>query len=91
MNVETEDARREASQILTTLTPQRAAEPPNQPTSRPTMLRYALIFFVVALIAALFGFGGIAAGATEIAKVLFFIFVVLFVISLVAGLVRRGP
>ena len=55
------------------------------------MLRYALIFFVVALIAALFGFGGIAAGATEIAKVLFFIFVVLFVISLVAGLVRRGP
>jgi uncharacterized membrane protein YtjA (UPF0391 family) len=55
------------------------------------MLRYALIFFVVALIAALFGFGGIAAGATEIAKILFFIFVVLFVISLVAGLVRRGP
>jgi uncharacterized membrane protein YtjA (UPF0391 family) len=55
------------------------------------MLRYALIFFVVALIAALFGFGGIAAGATEIAKILFFVFVVLFVISLVAGLVRRGP
>ena len=55
------------------------------------MLRYALIFFVVALIAALFGFGGIAAAATEIAKILFFIFVVLFVISLVAGLVRRGP
>jgi len=55
------------------------------------MLRYALIFFVVALIAALFGFGGIAAGASEIAKILFFIFVVLFVISLVAGLVRRGP
>ena len=55
------------------------------------MLRYALIFFVVALIAALFGFGGIAAGATEIAKVLFFIFVVLFVISLVAGLIRGGP
>ncbi len=55
------------------------------------MLRYALIFFVVALIAALFGFGGIAAGATEIAKILFFIFIVLFVISLVAGLVRRGP
>jgi uncharacterized membrane protein YtjA (UPF0391 family) len=55
------------------------------------MLRYALIFFVVAIIAALFGFGGIAAGATEIAKVLFFIFVVLFIVSLVAGLLRRTP
>jgi uncharacterized membrane protein YtjA (UPF0391 family) len=55
------------------------------------MLRYALIFFVVAIIAALFGFGGIAAGATEIAKILFFVFVVLFVVSLVAGLIRRGP
>jgi uncharacterized membrane protein YtjA (UPF0391 family) len=55
------------------------------------MLRYALIFFIVAIIAALFGFGGIAAGATEIAKILFFVFVVLFVVSLVAGLVRRGP
>jgi uncharacterized membrane protein YtjA (UPF0391 family) len=49
------------------------------------------MFFVVALIAALFGFGGIAAGATEIAKILFFVFIVLFVVSLVAGLVRRGP
>jgi uncharacterized membrane protein YtjA (UPF0391 family) len=55
------------------------------------MLHYALVFFVVALIAAVFGFGGIAAGAAEIAKVLFFIFLVLFVISLVAGLFRRGP
>jgi uncharacterized membrane protein YtjA (UPF0391 family) len=55
------------------------------------MLRYALIFFIVAIIAALFGFGGIAAGATEIAKILFFVFLVLFVVSLVAGLVRRGP
>jgi uncharacterized membrane protein YtjA (UPF0391 family) len=55
------------------------------------MLRYALIFFIVAIVAALFGFGGIAAGATEIAKILFFVFLVLFVVSLVAGLVRRGP
>ena len=54
------------------------------------MLRYALIFFVVAIVAALFGFGGIAAGATEIAKILFFVFLVLFVVSLVAGLLRRG-
>ena len=55
------------------------------------MLHYALVFFVVAIIAALFGFGGIAAGATEIANILFFVFVVLFVVSLVAGLIRRGP
>lgn len=55
------------------------------------MLRYAIIFFVIALIAALFGFGGIAAGATEIAKILFFIFIILFVVSLVAGLIKRGP
>ena len=53
------------------------------------MLYYALIFFVVALVAALFGFGGIAAGAVEIAKILFFIFLIVFVISLVMGLMRR--
>ena len=55
------------------------------------MLRYAIIFFVVAIVAAIFGFGGIAAGATEIAKVLFFVFLVLFIVSLVAGMIRRGP
>jgi len=54
------------------------------------MLYYALIFFVVALVAALFGFGGIAAGAVEIAKILFFIFLILTLVSLVVGLVRRG-
>ena len=54
------------------------------------MLHYAAIFFVIALIAALFGFGGIAVGAAEIAKILFFVFIVLFVVSLIAGLVRRG-
>ncbi|TMG87354.1 MAG: DUF1328 domain-containing protein [Betaproteobacteria bacterium] len=53
------------------------------------MLHYAVVFFVIALIAALFGFGGIAAGAVEIAKVLFFIFLVLFIVSLVLGLFRR--
>lgn len=53
------------------------------------MLRYAIIFFVVALIAALFGFTGIAAGAVEIAKILFFIFILLFLVSLVMGLMRR--
>jgi uncharacterized membrane protein YtjA (UPF0391 family) len=55
------------------------------------MLHYAAVFFVIAIIAAVFGFGGIAVGAAEIAKVLFFIFLILFVASLVAGLFRRGP
>lgn len=54
------------------------------------MLYYALVFFIVAIVAALFGFGGIAAGAVSIAQVLFFIFLVLFIISLIMGLVRRG-
>ena len=53
------------------------------------MLQYAVIFFIVALIAALFGFTGIAAGAVEIAKVLFFIFILLFIASLFMGLMRR--
>ncbi len=55
------------------------------------MLRLAVIFFVIALIAAVFGFGGVAALSADIAKFLFFIFVALFVIALVFGaLGRRG-
>ena len=54
------------------------------------MLHYAVVFFVIALIAALFGFGGIAASAAGIAQVLFFIFVALAIISFVYGLIKRG-
>ena len=54
------------------------------------MLRWALIFLIVALVAAVFGFGGIASGAASIAKILFVLFLVVFVISLVMGLVRRA-
>jgi uncharacterized membrane protein YtjA (UPF0391 family) len=53
------------------------------------MLYWALLFFVFALVAALFGFGGIAASAAWIAKVLFVVFLVLFVISLLTGWSRR--
>jgi uncharacterized membrane protein YtjA (UPF0391 family) len=53
------------------------------------MLHYTVIFLVIALIAALLGFTGIAAGAVEIARVLFFIFLLLFVLSLVIGVARR--
>ncbi len=56
------------------------------------MLRYALAFLIVAIIAAIFGFGGIAAGATEIARLLFFVFVVVFLVTLVWGLLTgRHP
>ncbi len=50
------------------------------------MLRLALFFLVVSLVAAVFGFGGISAAAADIARILFFIFVVVFVVLLVAGL-----
>lgn len=50
------------------------------------MLRWALIFLIIALVAAAFGFGGIAATAAGIAKILFYIFLVLFLIALIAGL-----
>ena len=53
------------------------------------MLYWAAVFFVIAIVAAIFGFGGIAAGAVSIAKVLFFVFLVVFLLSLFVG-VRRG-
>ncbi len=52
------------------------------------MLYYAVVFFIVAIVAGIFGFGNISAGATQIAKILFFIFIVLFLLSLISGLVR---
>lgn len=56
------------------------------------MLSWAITFLVIALIAAALGFGGIAGAAVGIAKVLFFVFLALFVLSLVAGAVRgRRP
>lgn len=59
-------------------------------TTKPLiMLRWTLIFLVIAIIAAIFGFGGVAAGAASIAKILFYIFLVLFVLSLIAGGFRR--
>jgi len=54
------------------------------------MLSWALVFFIVSLIAAVFGFGGIAAASAGIAQVLFYIFLVLFIISLVMGIAKRG-
>jgi uncharacterized membrane protein YtjA (UPF0391 family) len=58
-------------------------------TSGGTMLHWAAVFFVIALIAALFGFGGIAAGAAGIAKMLFVLFIILALIAFIVG--RRAP
>ena len=53
------------------------------------MLKWAAIFFVIAIVAAVLGFGGIAAGASEIAKILFFVFVVIFLVTLIMGMMRK--
>ncbi len=54
------------------------------------LLYWALVFLVVAIVAALLGFGGIAGTAYSGASLLFWIAIILFVVTLIAGLVRRG-
>ncbi len=55
------------------------------------MLMWSICFFIIALVAALFGFGGVAEASADIAQILFFVFLVLFIIGLVAHLMRRSP
>jgi uncharacterized membrane protein YtjA (UPF0391 family) len=73
-------------------TPLRAKFPPRnnalQRKGRP-MLHYAVVFFVIALIAAFFGFGGIAVGAASIAKILFVVFLIGAVVTFLMSLGRR--
>ena len=54
------------------------------------MLYWAVVFLVIAIVAAILGFGNIVSGATTIAIVLFVIFLILTVISFVVGWGRRG-
>jgi uncharacterized membrane protein YtjA (UPF0391 family) len=61
----------------------------NRNRNEVVMLRWALGFFIVALLAALLGFSGIAVASAGIAKILFFIFLVLFLVSLVGHVLRR--
>jgi len=56
-----------------------------------TMLSWALAFLVIAIVAAIFGFTGIAVAATGIAKFLFFVFLVIFLVTLFMGYSRRAP
>jgi uncharacterized membrane protein YtjA (UPF0391 family) len=53
------------------------------------MLYWSLVFLIVALVAGLFGFGLIAGTSYMIAKVLFFVFLVIFIISLLMGFAGR--
>jgi uncharacterized membrane protein YtjA (UPF0391 family) len=54
------------------------------------LLNWAIIFLVVALIAAFLGFGGVAATAVGFAKICFVVFLILFIVTTVAHLLRRG-
>jgi uncharacterized membrane protein YtjA (UPF0391 family) len=53
------------------------------------MLRWALAFLVLAIIAGVFGFGFVAIAAADFARILFFLFLVLFALGLMGGLVRQ--
>jgi len=67
------------------------AAPDNDRLRGRKMLYLTIVFFIIALVAGVLGFTGIAAGAVEIAKILFLVFVVLFVVSLLIGRRRRRP
>jgi len=55
------------------------------------MLNWTLNFFILAIVAAVFGFSGIASGAVEIGRFTFFLFIVLFLISLISGRRMKNP
>jgi uncharacterized membrane protein YtjA (UPF0391 family) len=54
------------------------------------MLRWSIIFFIVAIIAAIFGFGGLSQDLASIAKILFFIFIVVFAVTGLMHLMGSG-
>lgn len=55
------------------------------------MLYWALVFFICAIVAAIFGFSGIAAQTAIVAQIMFFVFTVIFIVLLIAGLFYRNP
>jgi uncharacterized membrane protein YtjA (UPF0391 family) len=60
-------------------------------TGAVAMLHYAAVFFVIALVAAVFGFGGLAAGAAGIAKILFFVALAVAIVSFLAHSRSSSP
>jgi uncharacterized membrane protein YtjA (UPF0391 family) len=59
------------------------------PKGESPMLYYAVIFFIIAIVAAVLGFGGIAAGAATIAQILFWVFLAVALMTGIAYLVQR--
>jgi uncharacterized membrane protein YtjA (UPF0391 family) len=55
------------------------------------MLYWAVVFLIIALIAGVLGFSGVYVAAAGIAKILFFVFLLMLVISLLFGGLRHGP
>jgi Protein of unknown function (DUF1328). len=53
------------------------------------MLYWTIVFLIIAFVAGLFGFGAIATAAAGMAQILFFIFLVIFFVTLIIGLLRR--
>jgi uncharacterized membrane protein YtjA (UPF0391 family) len=51
-----------------------------------TLLRWALLFFVISIVAGILGFTGVSAASADIARVLFYVFVIIFVVLLLLGL-----
>jgi uncharacterized membrane protein YtjA (UPF0391 family) len=52
------------------------------------MLQWALAFLILTLVAAFFGFAGVAAASAGVAKILFYVFVIIFAVTLLAGLLE---
>lgn len=78
-----------ADRLLNRTTERNPAETMHRAGLEERMLYYALVFFIIAVIAGLLGFGVIASAAAGIAKILFFVFLVLFIVTLI-GHASRG-
>jgi uncharacterized membrane protein YtjA (UPF0391 family) len=61
-----------------------------QEATMGNLLSWAVVFLIVALIAAFLGFGGVAGVATEGARLLFWVAIILVVLSFIGGVLRRG-
>jgi uncharacterized membrane protein YtjA (UPF0391 family) len=76
--------------LLTKRTPEPLAREDENVEGENKMLHYALIFFLIAIVAAVLGFGGISVASAGIAKILFVLFLVVFLVTLVMGVARRA-
>jgi uncharacterized membrane protein YtjA (UPF0391 family) len=63
-----------------------ASRRPMQEEPAMTILKWALIFFVISIIAGILGFTGISAASADVARFLFYVFVVIFLVLLILGL-----